>query len=149
MQSQETTLRFQRLQDDAVVPSRAHPTDAGLDLSAVESVVIEPGCRALVGTGLAVEIPVGWAGLVCPRSGLAVHHGISIVNGPGVIDAGYRGEIRVILHNTDLNRPFEVEPGMRIAQLVLTPVLLGDVEVADQLSSAARNIAGFGSTGTR
>ncbi len=141
-------LRVQRLRADAVVPERAHDGDAGLDLVAVESAVLAPaGGRATVGTGIAIEVPHGWTGLVCPRSGLAARHGIGVVNGPGVIDAGYRGEVRVVLHNTDPDEPFTIEPGDRIAQLVLVPVLLAEVEQVDELSPALRDAAGFGSTG--
>jgi dUTP pyrophosphatase len=141
-------LRVRRLRDDAVLPTRAHPGDAGLDLVAVEAARLEPaGGRATVGTGIAVEVPDGWAGLVCPRSGLAARHGIGVVNGPGVVDAGYRGEVRVVLYNSDPNEPFEVAPGDRIEHLVLTPVLLAPVEEVEALTSASRDAGGFGSTG--
>ncbi|MCW2921968.1 MAG: deoxyuridine 5-triphosphate nucleotidohydrolase Dut [Thermoleophilia bacterium] len=141
-------LRMRRLHPDAVLPSRAHPADAGLDLVAVEHATLAPGGgRALVGTGISVEIPEGYAGLVCPRSGLAITHGISVVNGPGVIDAGYRGELRVVLLNTDPTEAFEIAPGDRIAQLVLTPVLLAQVAEVEELAAASRGDAGFGSTG--
>ncbi|MCB0877459.1 MAG: dUTP diphosphatase [Thermoleophilia bacterium] len=139
---------MRRLRDDAVLPARSHHDDAGLDLVAVERAELAPGGgRATVGTGIAVEVPEGWAGLVCPRSGLAARHGIGVVNGPGVVDSGYRGEVRVVLHNTDPHEPFTIEPGDRIAQLVLVPVLLGAVEEVDDLSPARRDAAGFGSTG--
>lgn len=142
------TLRVRRLRDDAVLPARQHEGDAGLDLVAVESATLPPGGgRAMVGTGIAVEVPEGWAGLVCPRSGLAARHGISVVNGPGIIDAGYRGELRVVLVNTDAHETFEVAPGDRIAQLLLTPVLVGPVVEAEELSAAGRGAGGFGSTG--
>ncbi len=141
-------LRVRRLHDDAVMPTRAHPGDAGLDLVAVEAATLAPGGgRATVGTGIAVEVPEGWAGLVCPRSGLAARHGIGVVNGPGVVDAGYRGEVRVVLLNSDPREPFEIAPGDRIAQLVLTPVLLADVVEVEELAVATRNAGGFGSTG--
>lgn len=140
-------LRVRRLHAEAELPSRAHAGDAGLDLVAVESATLAPGARATVGTGIAVEIPEGWAGLVCPRSGLAARHGIGVVNGPGVIDSGYRGEVRVVLYNSDLTDTFEVRPGDRIAQLVLTPVLLAPVLEVEALSVAGRNEDGFGSTG--
>jgi dUTP pyrophosphatase len=140
------SLRVTRLRDDAVLPSRAHDGDAGLDLTACESVTIGAGERATVGTGLAVEIPEGHAGLVTPRSGLALRHGLSIVNAPGVIDAGYRGEVRVILLNTDREQAFTVEPGMRIAQLLVVPALVVDVEVGD-LTETVRGEGGFGSSG--
>ena len=114
-----TTLSFVRLRPDATAPTRAHDSDAGLDLAACDRVSIPPGERATVGTGIAVAAPPGHAALVLPRSGLAATHGLSIVNAPGLIDAGYRGELKVILLNTDTAAPFVVEPGMRIAQLVL------------------------------
>lgn len=141
-------MRVRRLRDDAVLPERAHAGDAGLDLVAVESARLEPGGgRATIGTGIAIEVPEGFAGLVCPRSGLAARHGIGVVNGPGVIDAGYRGEVRVVLCNSDPSEAFEVAPGDRIAQLVLTPVLLAPVEEVHELAAATRNDGGFGSTG--
>lgn len=141
-------LRVRRLHPDAAMPFRAHPADAGLDLVSVEHAELSPaGGRATIGTGLAVEVPEGWVGLVCARSGLAARHGIGVVNGPGIVDAGYRGELRVVLHNSDPGAPFVVEPGDRIAQLVLTPVLLAPVEEVEVLSPAQRDAAGFGSTG--
>lgn len=142
------TLRVRRLHPDAVVPERQHPGDAGLDLVAVEGATLAPGGgRATVATGIAVEIPDGWTGLVCPRSGLAARHGIGVVNGPGVIDSGYRGEVRVVLCNSDPSSEYEVAAGDRIAQLVIVPVLHGRVEEARELSPAARDADGFGSTG--
>ena len=140
-------LPIQRLHDDAVVPSRAYAGDAGLDLSACERVELGPGERATVGTGLAVAIPDGYAGYVQPRSGLAATHGITIVNTPGLVDSGYRGELRVILHNTDLREPFVVEPGMRIAQLVLLQVPGVDPVVVEELPASERGAGGFGSSG--
>ncbi len=139
-------LLIQRLRDDAVVPSQAYPGDAGLDLSACERVELGPGERAIVGTGLAVAIPEGHAGYVQPRSGLAAKHGITILNAPGLIDAGYRGELRVVLHNTDLESSFVVEPGMRIAQLVVLP--LADIEPVEvpELPPSERGVRGFGSS---
>jgi len=142
-----TSLRVTKLRDDAVLPSRAHDGDAGLDLTACESVTIGAGKRATVGTGLAVEIPEGHAGLVTPRSGLALRHGLSIVNAPGVIDAGYRGEVRVILLNTDREQAFTVEPGMRIAQLLVVPALVVDVVEVGDLTGTVRGESGFGSSG--
>ncbi len=125
-------LPVSRLNDDAVLPTRAHDGDAGLDLYACESAHIGPGERWSVGTGVAVEIPDGHAGLVLPRSGLAKKHGITLVNAPGLIDSGYRGELRVLLLNTDPADIFRVEPGDRIAQLVISPVVLAEpVESAD------------------
>ena len=139
-------LPIQRLREDAVVPSRAYAHDAGLDLAACERVELAPGERALVGTGLAVAIPSGYAGYVQPRSGLAAKHGITIVNTPGLVDSGYRGELRVILHNTDARETFVVEPGMRIAQLVLLEVPPVDPVVVEELPSSERGERGFGSS---
>jgi dUTP diphosphatase len=128
------------------VPTRAYAGDAGLDLAACERVELAPGERALVGTGLAVAIPDGYAGFVQPRSGLAARHGISIVNTPGLVDSGYRGELRVALLNTDPREPFVVEPGMRIAQLVVLPVPEVEPVEVDELPESARGVRGFGST---
>jgi dUTP pyrophosphatase len=130
-----------------VLPDRAYAGDAGLDLSACERVELAPGARALVPTGLAVAIPEGFAGFVQPRSGLAVKHGISIVNTPGLIDSGYRGEIRVLLLNTDPADLFRVAPGDRIAQLVITPIVLGEPVEHEALADSARGEGGFGSSG--
>lgn len=139
-------VAVRRLRDDAVLPRQAYEGDAGLDLASCEHVVLEPGERATVGTGLAVEIPEGYAGFVQPRSGLAARHGIGVVNSPGLIDSGYRGEIRVVLLNTDARAPFTIEPGMRIAQLVIAPVpAVRLVEVAE-LTVSARGEQGFGSS---
>jgi dUTP pyrophosphatase len=139
-------LRFTRLADEAHPPVRAHEGDAGLDLCAAEAVVIGPGERASVGTGVAVAIPDGHAGLVVPRSGLAARSGVGLVNAPGLIDSGYRGELRVLLLNTDRERPFPVEPGDRIAQLVLVPVSFAE-PVEAELDETLRGAGGFGSTG--
>jgi dUTP pyrophosphatase len=140
-------IEFTRLTDAAVPPTRAHDGDAGLDLYAAEAAVLQPGERASVGTGIAVAIPAGHAGLVLPRSGTAARHGIALVNAPGLIDAGYRGELRVLLLNTDRSSAFEVAVGDRIAQLVVTPVaLLAPVEVAS-LDETVRGAGGFGSSG--
>jgi len=129
------------------VPARAYAGDAGLDLAACERVELAPGERALVPTGLAVAIPEGYAGFVQPRSGLAAKHGISIVNTPGLVDSGYRGELLVNLLNTDTRESFVVEPGMRIAQLVVVPVSpVAAVEV-DELPESDRSERGFGSSG--
>ena len=136
-----------RLRGDAVVPTRANPGDAGLDLAAVDRHELGPGERALVGTGLAVAIPDGHAGLVTPRSGLAAEHGITIVNTPGLVDSGYRGELRVVLHNTDPRAAFVVEPGMRIAQLVVVAVPEAELREAAELPASARGSQGFGSSG--
>jgi dUTP pyrophosphatase len=129
-----------------VLPTRAYADDAGLDLAACERVELAPGARALVGTGLAVAIPEGHAGFVQPRSGLATKHGISIVNSPGLIDSGYRGELKVTLLNTDLAEPFVVEPGMRIAQLVILAVPQLDLVEVDELPESERGVRGFGSS---
>jgi len=141
-------LPVRRLRPDAVVPGRAYQGDAGLDLSACARVELAPGGRAVVGTGLAVAIPEGYAGFVQPRSGLADRHGITIVNSPGLIDSGYRGELKVILLNTDPEHGFVVEPGMRIAQLVVLEV--PDIEVVelDELPATERGVRGHGSSGT-
>ena len=139
-------LPIQRLRDDAVVPSRAYAHDAGLDLAACERVELGAGERAIVGTGLAVAIPEGYAGFVQPRSGLAAKHGITIVNTPGLIDSGYRGELKVILMNTDAREPFVVEAGMRIAQLVLLKVPGVDPIEVDELPDSERGVRGFGSS---
>ena len=139
-------LPIQRLHEDAVLPERAYAGDAGLDLAACEAVELGPGERAVVGTGLAVAIPEGYAGFVQPRSGLAARHGISVVNSPGLVDPGYRGEIRVVLLNTDLRAPFAVEPGMRIAQLVVLPVPAVELVVTDELPASERGVRGFGSS---
>lgn len=142
------TLRFARLSPGAAAPERAHDGDAGYDLRAAEGCTLGPGERASVGTGIAVEIPDGCAGLVLPRSGLAMAHGISLVNAPGLIDSGYRGEVRVLLLNTDRSAAFEVRAGDRIAQLVVVRHDEGDAEEAESLGDTARGAAGFGSTGT-
>ncbi len=130
-----------------MVPTRAHEGDAGLDLYAAEAASIGPGERASIGTGISVAIPEGHAGLVLPRSGLAARHGITIPNAPGLIDAGYRGELRVLLLNSDRSEAFEVSPGDRIAQLVITPVAEAETIEVETLGDTARGLAGFGSTG--
>jgi dUTP pyrophosphatase len=141
------TLRFRRLAAAARPPTQAHEGDAGYDLHAAEGATIGPGERASVGTGIAVAIPEGQAGLVIPRSGLAARHGISVVNAPGLIDSGYRGEVRVLLLNTDATEPFAIEPGDRIAQLVLVRVEAEELEEVVELDETARGMGGFGSTG--
>jgi dUTP pyrophosphatase len=140
-------LPIQRLRGEAVVPARSYQGDAGLDLTACERVELAAGDRAVVGTGLAVAIPDGHAGFVQPRSGLAERHGISIVNSPGLIDSGYRGELKVILLNTDRSRPFVVEPGMRIAQLVVLEIPELELVETDELPAAERGVRGSGSSG--
>jgi dUTP pyrophosphatase len=134
------------LHPDAVLPQHAYAGDAGLDLAAYERVVLGPGERATVPTGVAVAIPSGYAGYVQPRSGLAAEHGIAIVNSPGLVDSGYRGELRVVLLNTDREHAFEVEPGMRIAQLVLLSVPPVELRVVDELPVSERGERGFGSS---
>jgi dUTP pyrophosphatase len=142
-----TELPVARLRDEAVLPAQAYDGDAGLDLAACERVELGPGERAVVGTGVAVAIPGGHAGLVVPRSGLAARHGLTIVNSPGLIDSGYRGELKVILLNTDAREPFVVEPGMRIAQLVLVEAASVRLLEVDELPESERGAAGFGSSG--
>lgn len=139
-------LPIRRLREDAVVPSRAYSGDAGLDLASCEHVELAPGERALVGTGLAVAIPEGYAGFVQPRSGLAAKHGITIVNTPGLIDSGYRGELKITLLNTDAREPFVVEAGMRIAQLVVLEIPAVDPIEVDELPDSERGVRGFGSS---
>lgn len=139
-------LPIRRLRDDAIVPARAYDGDAGLDLTACERVELGPGERATVGTGLAVAIPDGYAGFVQPRSGLAAKNGLTIVNTPGLVDSGYRGELRVILLNTDARDGFVVEPGMRIAQLVVVPVPGVEPVEVEELPESERGVRGFGSS---
>ena len=141
-----TELPVKRVHAEATVPARAYEGDAGLDLSACERVELGPGERTVVSTGLAVAIPEGHAGLVLPRSGLAMRHGIGVVNAPGLIDAGYRGELKVVLLNTDLDERFVVEPGMRIAQLVVVPVALTEPSEVTDLPAGERGERGFGSS---
>jgi dUTP pyrophosphatase len=141
----EVPVRLVR--EGAVVPGRAYAGDAGLDLAACEACELGPGERAIVHTGVAVAIPEGYAGFVQPRSGLARRHGITIVNAPGLIDSGYRGELQVTLLNTDLEHAFAVEPGMRIAQLVIVPVPQVELVEVDELPESERGTAGFGSSG--
>ncbi|HYH57592.1 MAG TPA: dUTP diphosphatase [Thermoleophilaceae bacterium] len=140
-------LEYRRLSNTARVPERAHAGDAGMDLYADEAAHLDPGARASVGTGIAVAIPDGHAGLVLPRSGLAAEHGITLVNTPGLIDSGYRGELRVLLLNTDRDRAFRVTPGERIAQLVIVRVETPEPAEVGELSETARGAGGFGSTG--
>ena len=142
-----TALRFARLSDAARQPTRAHDGDAGYDLYAVQPACIGPGERASVGTGIAVELPEGWAGLVLPRSGLAARHGITLPNAPGLIDSGYRGEVRVLLLNTDPRETFEVAPGDRIAQLVLVRHEAPELVEVESLEHTVRGAGGFGSSG--
>jgi dUTP diphosphatase len=143
-----TSLRVRRVDPRAVLPTRAHAGDAGLDLYALDDGVLDPGERASVRTGIAVEIPVGQAGLVLPRSGLARRHGISVVNAPGLIDAGYRGEVEVLLLNTDRSSSFSIAAGDRIAQLVIVGVQTPQVVEVQELALSERGSGGFGSSGS-
>jgi dUTP pyrophosphatase len=142
-----TSLAVLRLDARAQLPSRAHPGDAGLDLHALHEVTLEPGRRASVATGIAVQIPPGQAGLVLPRSGLAARHGVSVVNAPGLIDSGYRGEVKVLLLNTDPDAPVVLAAGARIAQLVLIAVELPEAVEVASLEGSTRGAGGFGSSG--
>jgi dUTP pyrophosphatase len=139
-------LPVRRLRDDATLPAQAYVGDAGLDLAACGRHEVGPGERAVIPTGLAVEIPEGFGGFVLPRSGLAAKHGITLLNTPGLIDSGYRGEVQLIFHNTDRNQTFVVEPGMRVAQLVVLAV--ADVMLVEQeeLARSERGERGFGSS---
>ena len=139
-------LQIKRVRPDARIPDRAYNGDAGLDLAACERVELGPGERAVVGTGLAVAIPEGYAGFVQPRSGLAAKKGVGVVNSPGLIDSGYRGEIRVVLLNTDLTETFVAEPGERIAQLVVLPIPELAVREVEELPPSERGERGFGSS---
>lgn len=141
------TLPFSLLTPTARPPRRAHGGDAGLDLHADATVTLAPGERASIGTGVAVAVPEGCAGLVLPRSGLAARHGIALVNAPGLIDAGYRGEVRVLLLNTDRDDAYEVAAGDRIAQLVVIDVAPVEPVPTESLEESARGDGGFGSTG--
>lgn len=141
-----TRVAIRRLRADAVLPKQAYAGDAGLDLSACERHELGPGERAMVATGLAVEIPEGYAGFVQPRSGLAAAHGVTVLNTPGLIDSGYRGEVKVILLNTDRSEAFVVEPGMRIAQLVIQAVEEVELVEAEELAASERGARGHGSS---
>ena len=141
-------LPVRRLREDATIPVRAYDGDAGLDLTACQQHTLAPGERAVVPTGLAVAVPRGYAAFVQPRSGLAADHGITIVNTPGLVDSGYRGEIKVVLLNTDADSPFVVEPGMRIAQLVVVPVAPVEPRETAELPPSERGERGFGSSAT-
>jgi dUTP pyrophosphatase len=140
-------LRVRRLDPAARLPTRAYEGDAGLDLYALEPIELIPGARASVRTGIAVEIPAGQAGLVLPRSGLAAQHGIALVNAPGLIDSGYRGELKVLMLNTDRDAPFTLAAGERIAQLVLVRVETPKVAEVEELALSERGVVGFGSSG--
>ena len=140
-------MLIQRLDPAVPLPTYAHPGDAGLDLTATAPLRLAPGQRGTVGTGLAVALPPGYVALVQPRSGLASQHGVTIVNSPGTVDAGYRGEIKVTLLNTDQTESFDVRQGDRIAQLVIQPVSQARLTEVDRLPGSSRGQAGFGSTG--
>jgi dUTP pyrophosphatase len=139
-------VAVRRLRDDARLPTQAYEGDAGLDLVACDGLTLRPGERGVVATGIAVEIPEGYAGFVQPRSGLAARHGIAVVNSPGLVDSGYRGEIRVVLLNTDQDESFAIEPGMRIAQLVVAPVASVRLVEVEELAASERGARGFGSS---
>lgn len=141
-------IRVKRLDTGLPLPMRAHAGDAGADLYAAEDVTLQPGERALVGTGIAIALPIGTVGLIHPRSGLAAKHGLTVVNAPGTVDAEYRGELKVCLLNTDLREPIEITRGMRIAQLVVQRVELVEFAEVDELDDTARGAGGYGSTGT-
>lgn len=141
-------IRVKRLDPGLPLPMRAHEGDAGADLYAAEDVTLQPGERALVGTGIAIALPIGTVGLIHPRSGLAAKHGLTVVNAPGTVDAEYRGELKVCLLNTDLREPIEITRGMRIAQLVVQRVELVEFAEVDELDDTARGAGGYGSTGT-
>lgn len=141
-------LRFIKLRDDAIVPTQAHEGDAGSDLYAVEGTTLEPGARAKVPTGIAIAIPDGHAGLVLPRSGLAHKHGITLTNTPGLIDSGYRGELQVLMLNTDRIETYEVKPGDRIAQLVVVAFAAIAWTGVDEFEETTRGDGGFGSSGS-
>ncbi|MGH2958145.1 MAG: dUTP diphosphatase [Solirubrobacterales bacterium] len=141
-------LRFKKLRDDAIVPTQAHAGDAGSDLYAVEGAVLAPGARAKVLTGVAVAIPEGHAGLVLPRSGLAHKHGITLTNTPGLIDSGYRGELQVLMLNTDREAAYEVKPGDRIAQLVIVAFAAPEWAEVEEFDDTTRGDGGFGSSGS-
>lgn len=145
--AQEITVKIKRLDKDLPLPHYAHAGDAGLDLYASESVTLEPGQRLLIGTGIAIALPEGFAGFVQPRSGLAAKKGLTIVNSPGLIDSGYRGEIKVIALNTDAQAAIQIERGDRLAQLVIQEVPIVTLEEADELDDTDRAEGGFGSSG--
>jgi len=140
-------VNLKKLNPDAVIPTYSKQWDAGADLYSIEDVEIWPGKRRLVGTGIAVEVPVGFVGLIHPRSGMAANHGVTVLNTPGTIDAGYRGELKVIIINLDKYKPFKINKGDRIAQFVLQEVVVSEFIEVQQLSESVRNVDGFGSSG--
>jgi dUTP pyrophosphatase len=141
-------LPVRRLRDDATLPAQAYAGDAGFDLAACGRHEVRPGARAVIPTGLAVEVPEGYGGFVLPRSGLAAHHGITLLNAPGLVDAGYRGEVQLVFHNTDPEATFVVEPGMRVAQLVVLPVPAVTLVEREELAASERGDRGLGSSRT-
>ena len=141
-------LPVRRLRDDATLPAQAYAGDAGFDLAACDRREVRPGERAVIPTGLAVEIPEGYGGFVLPRSGLAAHHGITLLNAPGLVDSGYRGEVQLVFHNTDPEATFVVEPGMRVAQLVVLPVPAVTLVEQEELAASERGERGLGSSRT-
>lgn len=147
--SKAITLKLKKLDDSVPTPAYAKPGDAGLDLCAAQDASIDPGCREIISTGIAIAIPEGYAGFVQPRSGLAAREGLTIVNTPGLIDSGYRGEIKVIALNTDLENTIQIERGERIAQLVIQEVPVVTIDVVDELDATERGEGGFGSTGKK
>lgn len=146
-QTSSVEIAIRLVSDSSQLPSYAHPFDAGADLHSTENCILAPGQRRVIGTGVAVALPPGTVGLVHPRSGLAANHGITIVNSPGTIDAGYRGEIRVCLLNTDPHTSFEIRRGDRIAQLVIVAVIHAQFVPVAELDDTARGTGGYGSTG--
>ena len=147
--SKAIILKLKKLDDSVPTPAYAKPGDAGLDLYAAQDASIDPGCREIICTGIAIAIPEGYAGFVQPRSGLAAREGLTIVNTPGLIDSGYRGEIKVIALNTDLENTIQIERGERIAQLVIQEVPVVTIDVVDELDATERGEGGFGSTGKK
>ena len=145
--SERPTVRVLRLREEASLPLYATAEAAGMDLFAADETALLPGARALIGTGIALQIPAGWEGQVRPRSGLAARHGVTVLNAPGTIDSDYRGEIRVLLVNLG-HEPFAVRPGDRIAQMILAPVARADLVSADEQPQTSRGAGGFGHTGT-
>jgi dUTP pyrophosphatase len=141
-------IQIKLLDEDLPVPRSQHAGDAGLDLPSRVDLTLEPGERATVPTGIAVAIPRGYAGFVLPRSGLAARHGIALVNSPGLIDAGYRGEVAIVMINTDRHEAFHIKRGDRIAQLVLQQIVDAATVEVDELDETSRGAGGFGSTGT-
>ena len=143
------TVNYKIFDEEVIAPSYAHAGDAGLDLRSTANLIIEPGKRCIVPTGIAFEIPDGYAGLIIPRSGLAAKHGISIVNAPGLIDSGYRGEIKIILLNTSNDEAFNIQKNDRIAQIMFVPYCTANLNLVEELNESERNLGGFGSSGVK